>query len=306
MFALIGTTRFVKTLIKKKSHPTENVVQVERVTPKEPVAPKIEEQLPIVSTLVEAPVGDFPQVDRIHQLFAVKGEKLPIVETLSYTTRVSWLKGKPAWISDYANQFQTSKHFIARSLNGTPDYQLHDVSSGKKFNVLSPDKKIQFHLLVDRTLCKMGFYYIDLGTQERVLLKTYRVGLGRLDPTSASGCLTPLGKFSLGDKVAIYKPGVTGFFHDKKVEMVSVFGSRWIPFVDGKGLGLHGAPWRLDARTGEWVELVQTIGQYESDGCIRLAEEDVQEIFSIVISRPTCVEIVTHFQEAKLPGVERL
>ena len=64
----------------------------------------------------------FPEADRMAQLFRTKGEKLPIVETVSYTSRVDWLKGRPAWIADYAAHFATSRHFIARSLNGKADY----------------------------------------------------------------------------------------------------------------------------------------------------------------------------------------
>ena len=38
----------------------------------------------------------------------------------------------------------------------------------------------------------MWFFYIDNDTNERVLLKTYAVGLGRVDNTSPSGLLTPM------------------------------------------------------------------------------------------------------------------
>ena len=98
-----------------------------------------------------------------------------------------WLKGRPAWIADYAAYYNTSRHFIARSLNGKPDYFSQKVSQGSSFNVFRKDKNIQFFLLVDVSRCKMGFYYIDLDTNESILLKTYRVGLGRLDTSKASG-----------------------------------------------------------------------------------------------------------------------
>ena len=62
----------------------------------------------------------------------------------------------------------------------------------------------------------MWFYYLDMDTNETVLVKTYKVGLGRIDSTKSSGMLTPLGKYSLGDKIAIYKPKMTGFHQDKK------------------------------------------------------------------------------------------
>jgi hypothetical protein len=260
-----------------------------------------------------SPIDDLPQVDRIYQLFALDSSRLPIVETISFTSRVPWLKGRPAWIADYATEYSTSRHFIARSLNRGMDYFTQKVSPGDRFNVFKKDKNIQFHLLIDVSLCRLLFYYIDLDLNERVLLKTYRVGVGRADTKKASGLLTPLGKYSLGEKIAIYKPGTMGFFQDQKIDMIKVFGTRWIPFekeIEGctemaKGLGLHGAPWAFDAEKGQWTEERAKIGKYDSDGCIRLLSEDIEEIFAIVITKPTVVELVKDFHMAKLPGVER-
>lgn len=255
---------------------------------------------------------DFPNVDRIHQLFTTGPSKLPIVETIQYTSSVPWLKGKPAWIADYASYYGTSRHFIARSLNGKPDYFSQKISTGSRFNVFRKDRNVNFYLLIDASRCKMSFYYVDLDTQERVLLKTYQVGLGRLDAHSPSGCLTPLGTYSLGSKVAIYKPGVMGYFQDQTVEMIQVFGTRWIPFdqelegasASARGYGLHGLPWLLDGQTGQFIECREALGQFSSDGCIRLAREDIEELFAIVITKPTYVVIVKDFREARLPGKE--
>lgn len=256
--------------------------------------------------------SDFPSIDRMYQLFSFSQTKLPIVETLSYSSTVSWLKGRPAWIADYAAYYGTSRHFIARSMHGKPDYFNQTVASGSKFNVFRRDKNIQFHLLVDITLRKMALYYYDIDTKERVMLKTYVVGVGRIDPSRPSGSLTPLGTYTLGDKVAIYSPGVTGFFQDQKTEMIRIFGTRWIPFgmaLEGatepaKGYGIHGAPWGVDAKSGSLIENKDCIGKYESDGCIRLKLEDMEELFSVVITKPTFVHIVKNFSESSLPGVE--
>ena len=261
---------------------------------------------------IESPKDDFPNIDRVFLLFSTGSSKLPIVETVTYASTVPWLKGRPAWVADYAAHYNTSRHFIARSLNGKPDYFSQKVVEGSKFNVFRTDKKIQFFLLVDVSRCKMGFYYIDLDTNERILLKTYRVGLGRIDASKPSGTLTPLGRYSLGQRVAIYKPGVTGFYQDQKVEMMRVFGTRWIPFDHelertthpAKGYGLQGAPWAVDQETGQLAENREAIGAYDSDGCIRLSSEDIEELFSIMLTKPTFIEIVKDFHEAKLPGNE--
>lgn len=295
LFVVIGASAGVKKLRPSKPQLVEKAP---------PLRPALSVSKP---TLQES--GDLPAVNRIEELFTTEGKKLPIVETISYESTVPWLKGRPAWLGDYAAHYSTSRHFIARSLNGKADYFTQKVSSGKLFNVFRKDKNFQFYLLVDLSLCKMAFYYIDLDANERVLLKTYRVGIGK---KSETGCLTPTGRYQLGDKIAVYKPGIMGLFQDKQVEMIRVFGTRWLPFgkelspgtPPAKGLGIHGAPWSFDKKENRWVELRQTIGEKESDGCIRLAFEDIEELFSIVITKPTVVDVVHHFKEAHLPGME--
>jgi lipoprotein-anchoring transpeptidase ErfK/SrfK len=239
------------------------------------------------------------EIDRVKQLFSKGPDKLPIVETVTYSSRVPWLKGRPAWLADYASYFNTSRHFIARSLNGKNDYVSQKVSIGDRFNVFKKNLSLEFHLKINLSTAKMQLFYKNLDSGEEVLLKTYPVGLGRVDPNSPSGCLTPVGKFKLGGKVAIYTPGVTGFFQNRKIEMMEVFGTRWLPFdeeIEGcsdaaKGYGIHGVPCHYDAATGAINEEKTLIGDYSSDGCIRMAKEHVEELFSVVITKPTIVEI---------------
>lgn len=267
------------------------------------------------AVLPDAPArsdNQLPHADRIAEFFNRGEPKLPIVETITYRSRVAWQKGRPAWLSDYAAYYSTSRHFIARSLNGKPDYFKQDVAEGDRFNVLRKDKNIVFYLLIDTSRCKMWFYYIDQDTHERVLIKDYVVGLGRKDTSRQSGSLTPLGKYSLGNKIAIYKPKVLGIHGGQKIEMVQVFGSRWIPFeqeisdttAPAKGLGIHGVPWKPNAK-GDAVEERGSIGTYSSDGCIRLATEDMEELFAVIITKPTTIELVKDFFDAKLPGLQK-
>ncbi len=250
-------------------------------------------------------------LDLIDSLFTtVRTKKLPIVETITYTSRVPWLKGRPAWIADYAAHYNTTRHFIARSLNKRPDYFTQKVAHGDKFNVLKKD--LNFHLLISLAEAKMRFYAVDTAQSKRYLIKTYQVGLGRKDPASESGYLTPKGRYLLGERVAVYKPGIMGYFQDRQIEMIRIFGTRWIPFeqelegatLSAKGFGLHGAPWINDPQTSRMIEDRERIGAYDSDGCIRLYSEDMEELFSIIISKPTIVEIVNDFSEAKLSELE--
>jgi lipoprotein-anchoring transpeptidase ErfK/SrfK len=318
VFLLIGGIAF----FKKSSVNANQAVAVEQVNETNNNVEEIlihdDEKAKTTSTEVKEIVAEeisqiaLPQADIVNQLFATDSSKLPIVETITYTSRVPWLKGRPAWIADYASYYETTRHFIARSLNRKTDYFTQKVSPGDKFNVIRKDKDIQFYLLIDLSRSKMWFYCFDKTENERMLLKTYNVGVGRKDTVKSSGCLTPTGKYSLGTKVAIYKPGTMGYFQDRKIEMIRVFGTRWMPFdneiegcsEDARGYGIHGAPWITDG-DNMLSEDRDRIGKYDSDGCIRLNSEDIEEIFSIVISKPTMVEIVKDFYEATLPGVDK-
>jgi lipoprotein-anchoring transpeptidase ErfK/SrfK len=250
--------------------------------------------------------------NRIAMLFNTSEPKLPFVETIRYSSKVPWLSGRPAWIVDYANHFDTTRHFIARSLNGAPNYMKQDVRNGDHFNVLRSDKDIQFRLVVDIETSHMRFYAYEGNQNERTLLKTYLVGLGRLTNETTSGSLTPMGQYELGKRVAVYKPKMYGPYLGKKTEMVQVFGSRWIPFeravanntAPAKGYGIHGVPWDYDEETKKFKQRNESIGKYESDGCIRMKTDDVEELYAIIVTKPTVIDIVKSFDDAKLPGAE--
>ncbi len=244
-------------------------------------------------------------------LFNKGDPKFPFVETVTYKSRVAWQKGRPAWLSDYASHYSTSRHFIARSLNGHKDYIKQDLADGDRFNVFRKDKNLAFHIVVDLGRCKLWLYALDTDNQEHYLVKTYAVGVGRVEENRTSGLLTPLGTYSLGDKIAIYKPKMQGFHNGKKVEMLRIFGTRWIPFdkevkgctAPAKALGLHGVPWELSAK-GELAEDLSSLGKYDSDGCIRLSTDDIEEIFAIIITKPSTIELVADFKDAQLSGNE--
>ncbi len=272
---------------------------------------KVKAEEPITSSWPLTSEG-LPTADRIEQLFTTSDKKLPVVKTISYKSRVPWMQGRPAWISDYATHFKTSRHFIARSLHGKGRYYKHDISNGDYFNVLDPDKDIEFYLLIDLSRCRCWFYVYDKDTHQRTLLKDYAVGLGRPDNLKSSGLLTPRGKYSLGDRIAAYKPKTTGFHNGRKVELIRTFGTRWIPFEKeisnttspAKGYGIHGVPWTEDPETGELKEDLTSLGTYSSDGCIRMASDDVEEVYAIIATKPSFVELVSDFHDAKLPGEE--
>jgi hypothetical protein len=310
-----------------RTSPSQSIVvelgqKVREIRP--PVQPP-EEKKPVIEpvAVVVAPVEVKPnpvtkastvlpaEFNRIDMLFNLSEPRFPFVETITYKSRVAWQKGRPAWLSDYASHYNTSRHFIARSLNGKPDYTKQDLSEGNRFNVLRKDVDLSFFLIVDISRNKMWFYAYDNDSSKRYLVRTYSVGLGRPDPQRVSGYLTPRGKYSLGSKIAIYKPKIQGYYNGKKVEMMRVFGSRWIPFdkeisgctTPAKGLGIHGIP-LIPSATGDLIDDPSSLGKYESDGCVHLATADMEELFSIIITKPTVIELVADFGDANLPGEE--
>ena len=194
-----------------------------------------------------------PEKDQIDRLFALDSSKLPVVETIVYTSQVSWLPGRYAWLGDYADHYATSKHFIARSLNCNKDNFNQKIFPGDKFNIFIPTKEIQFHLVVDVSRNKMWFYCYDVAAEEKFLLKTYAVNIGNKCFDASTGTLKATGTYRLGDKVAVYTPGIMGYFHNQKVEMMRIFGTRWLPLKaattvadDCVGYGIHGLPWVAD------------------------------------------------------------
>lgn len=322
LFAIIGILSIFKkspstTEKNSDSYPIEIVLEEQPITAK---SNRSEETLikPEVTTekttieLAHPPVlqeQELPDADRINEFFQLHEPKFPIVETVTYKSHVNWLKGRPAWLSDYASHYQTSRHFIARSLNRQIDYMTQEVREGNRFNVLKKDYPVQFYLLVDTTRCRLWFYYIDMPKAEKVLVKTYKVGLGRKDDSKTSGLLTPFGIYALGDRIAVYKPKMMGNYQGKRTEMITIFGTRWIPFeseegectAPAKGFGVHGTPWAIQS-DGSFADTKKGLGLYEGDGCIRLATPDIEEIFAIVVTKPTFIEIVPDFFKAKFNG----
>lgn len=300
--------------------PPEDIV-IDDLPVEESIALVVETPQPIVQSHAPAPpilpVSDDsvlpPDVDRMAEIFNPYPPLLPFVETITYSGRVAWVTGRAAYLGDYASHYKTSKHFISRSLHGVGCYLSDVVAKGNRFNVLRNDKEIEFHLLLDLSRLKLWVYALDKDEDQKTLLKSYPVCAGRLNAHRRSGSLTPCGTFSLGEEIAVYKPGVIGTYKNTPKEMIGIFGTRWIPldreiaYCDGpcKGLGIHGIPFKKDPATGELVEHRACIGQYESNGCIRLQTEDVEELFALIVSRPSFIHIAKDFTEAKIPGKEK-
>ncbi len=307
--SVVEPVQTVIAVIEEKEIPRQELV-LPADTPVETTLVIKENPKPIPSLSSDSELPK--EVNRMALLFQPYPPQLPIVETLSFSSKVPWVTGRPAYLGDYAAYFETSKHFISRSLKGEGNYQCDTVSKGDRFNVLRKDKEIEFHLVLDLSRLKIWTYYYDVNDNSRVLLKSYPVSVGKLDPSSSSGSLTPTGVYKLGREIAVYKPGVMGLWRGETHELVTIFGMRWIPFdreianCTGpcKGLGIHGVPWEV-GQDGRYTERTDQILTYNSEGCVRMLDADIKELFAVIVSRSTYIHVVQDFQQAQLPGQEK-
>jgi lipoprotein-anchoring transpeptidase ErfK/SrfK len=321
LFSLIGGIALCK---KKSSRPAEkvHVVAQEEVDLSRLAVESVQSlpEAPFTETLSKDPVVECaheeekpvviehePEENGLSALF-VKGTACPIVETITYKRRAPWKTRGPAWLVDYANHYKTSLDFIYASLNGGRDFKQVTVSDGARFNVLRNDIDFRFHLIVSLSACRLRLYYVIPEQKKAVFLKSYSVCLGKKDSSKSSECLTPLGMYQLGEKTATFRPKMTGMHKGKKIELIQVFGGYWMPFEKtigectepARGFGIHGTPILRDANSGALKEDNSSLGQYESDGCIRLAGKDIQELFAVVSTHKTYVELVPSFDQSRL------
>ena len=92
--------------------------------------------------------------------------------------------------------------------------------------------------------------------------REFRIGLGKNDSTPA-GEFKVLGKL---EKPTFWVEGAHYDFGDPN----NPLGTRWITFKDG-GYGIHGT-WQPES-----------IGKQMSHGCIRMLNEDVEELYDLLV-----------------------
>jgi hypothetical protein len=323
LFVIIGTLALIKRSGSEKnpsppSPPMKEDVDLSLLTPRAKTqqvqAASQQTELPSPSLASVQPIDERPVViehdaepEGLSMLFS-KGSGCPIVETIAYKSHVSWKHHRPAWLIDYANYYKTPLDFIYRSLNGSANGGSSPVSEGMQFNVFRKNLDFRFHIVVSLSSCRIRLYYVIPQERRVVFLKSYQVCVGRKDSSRSSGHLTPVGMYELGSRVAVFRPRMMGMYKGKQVELMQVFGSHWIPFekeIEGcsepaKGYGIHGTPMGRPSQESELEEDNSSIGHCESDGCIRLAGKDMRELFSVISTRQTFVEIVQSFQQSKL------
>ncbi len=154
---------------------------------------------------------------------------------------------------------------IAKKYGTTIEYLR--IANEKKSTVLRPRERLKvlkgrFRIEVD-----VDRHALDLLVDQK-FVKRYPVGTGKYEST-------PLGTFRVTDKLVdpvwhssegVFPPG-----HKK-----NILGSRWLG-INRKGYGIHG------------TTLPETVGQSSSAGCIRMFNNDVEELYDLV---PEGTEVV--------------
>lgn len=168
-------------------------------------------------------------------------------------------------LTGIGNKLNTTQGLLCRA-NGIEDPSL--LRPGQRLKFTPKD----FRIVIERSTCRL--FLLD----KEGVFKSYRTGLGM------PGYETALGRYTVGSKQkdpTWFKPGSEPIpAGDPENEL----GTRWLPLVPAEeglptDLGIHGtiAP--------------ETIGEYKSHGCPRLTNENVEELYDLVV-RSTPVEIV--------------
>ncbi|MDD3905937.1 MAG: L,D-transpeptidase family protein [Candidatus Omnitrophica bacterium] len=158
-------------------------------------------------------------------------------------------------LNKIAKKFNTTSELIMKANN------LKDaaVRSGKKLKVT----KAKFSIAVDKSQNILTL------KNDQEIVKTYRVSTGK------NSC-TPVGTFKITNKLIDppWYPSAGGMIPAKDPK--NVLGSRWLG-ISKQGYGIHGT-----------IE-PESIGKSVTEGCVRMKNSEVEELYSIV---PIGTEIV--------------
>lgn len=146
-----------------------------------------------------------------------------------------------------AKKYNTTIELIKRANNRKKDV----VWTGMKLKVEKVPFSIEIHIKKNVLWLKQGEHFV----------KKYRVSTGEKGNT-------PVGEFKIANKVV----NPAWYYEDQVIppgDSKNGLGTRWMGF-DLKGYGIHGT-----------IE-PEKIGQAASLGCVRLRNEDVEELFDLV------------------------
>lgn len=148
-----------------------------------------------------------------------------------------------------AKRFSTTVDLLAEANN---KHDPHLLQIGDRLKVVDDT----FRIVIDKSENTLSLFCHD------TLIKKYAVGTGEFNKT-------PEGDFTVASKDVDPMWGNIPYGDPR-----NVLGTRWMRITDAdkalSGYGIHGT----------WEP--QTIGKHSSQGCVRMLNEDVEELFSIV------------------------
>jgi len=157
----------------------------------------------------------------------------------------------------YATKKNETLYSISRKFNMCPELlkEINDISEGEKLPNRLKIVSANFSIVIER---------------EKNILTLYRDGKFFKEYSVASGrdFSTPLGEYWIMSKL-ISPPWVSNGKVIETSDLDYPLGTRWMGLSDTR-IGIHG------------TKDPQYIGQYVSSGCIRMHNNDVEELFKIV------------------------
>lgn len=192
-----------------------------------------------------------PDLSAVHKQAAMTGYQ-------NLNTKILFSKHQTPTSELYEVKPGDSLYVIAKKYSTTID--LIKLSNGLEKNTIYPGMKLKI---------ETGTFSIEVDKSENVLrlllngevFKIYRVATGTNNNT-------PVGTFEIQNKLTDptwYKDG-KAYPHD---DPENILGTRWMGF-DLASYGIHG------------TTKPETIGTQASSGCVRMLNEEVEELFSIV------------------------
>ncbi|MEA1927720.1 MAG: L,D-transpeptidase family protein [Candidatus Auribacterota bacterium] len=149
---------------------------------------------------------------------------------------------------------------IARAYNTTPE--LLKKINNLNGDIIHPEQVLkvprqEFSAVVSKSRNTLRLFYGD------ELFKEYSVGTGR------NNC-SPTGEFTIVTKL-VNPPWIKGGETIPPFDPRNILGTRWMGFSDPyASFGIHG------------TTKPKTVGRQSSDGCIRMINEDVEELFNFL------------------------
>ena len=199
---------------------------------------------------------------------ATKAERSTIIRKIEAANRDLFIPGKPhpkasfhtvkggENLTKISQQYKTTPGFIMR-INGLKNDRIF---VGQKLKIVQGP----FWATVDKSEYRLTVY---LGAEA---FREYKIGLGKNDST-------PIGDFKVLGKLTQPTYWVEGAHYDFG-DPSNPLGTRWITFRDG-GYGLHGT----------WEP--ESIGKQMSQGCVRMLNKDVEELYDMLVKYDSAVVI---------------